>query len=78
VDIERGHENQHGEEHGDEADDDSTAVRVNDEQNARNCASCPDTSYDDPNPLNSHNGMVLEGIKDSKIPVHCNGKQAAD
>lgn len=34
VDIERGHENQHSEEHGNEADDDSAAVRVNDEEDA--------------------------------------------
>lgn len=34
VDVERSHEGQHGEEHGDEADDDSSTVRVNDEQDA--------------------------------------------
>lgn len=78
VDIERSHESQHGEEHGDETDDNSTAVRVDDEQNARDRAGRPDTTYDDPNPPNRHDVMVLESIKDGKVPVHCNGKQAAN
>lgn len=34
VDIEGCHENEHSEEHANKADDDNTAVRVNDEQNA--------------------------------------------
>lgn len=78
VDVERGHESHHGEGHADEADDDHTAVGVNDKQNARHGASCPDTTDDDTSPLNRHDVMVLESVKDGKVPVHCDGKQAAD
>lgn len=78
VHIERSHERQHGEEHGDETDDHGVAVGINDEQDARHGASCPDTADDDAHPLHRHNVMVLESVKDGEIPVHGNGKQAAD
>ena len=78
VDVERRHESQHGEEHGDEADDNSAAVRVNDEQDARHRAGRPDGADGDRHPLHRHDVMVLECIEDSEVPVHRDRQQAAD
>lgn len=75
MDVERGHERQHGEEHADEADQNSGAFWIHDEEHAGDCAEGPDAGDDGARPPLGHDVVVAQSVEDRNIAVHRDGQQ---
>lgn len=78
VDIEGGHEHQHGEEHGDETDEHRGTLRVDDEEDTRHDAARPDAADDHGCSPQRHDVVVSQSVEDGDVAVNGNGQQAAD
>lgn len=78
VDVEGGHQDQHGEEHGDEADDDRLALRVDNEEDPTDSAGQPDGGNGQEGFPNGHDTMVAQRVEDRDVAVDGDDQQVAD
>ena len=78
VDVQGGHQRQHGEEHPNEEDEDGHALRVDDEEDAGGSAEGPDARHRGHGPPARHDGVVAQGVEDGDVAVHGHGQQTPD